>query len=83
MACGAATIMSDVSAAREIIDNDLNGILINPLNTEESAHRILNLLKDPDLLKKIGDAATLKVRKKFAGSQLMVENMACYLETAG
>jgi hypothetical protein len=57
--------------------------LINPLNTEESAHRILNLLKDPDLLKKIGDAATLKVGKKFAGSQLMVENMACYLETAG
>jgi len=83
MACGAATIMSDVSAAREIIDDDVNGILINPLDTEGSARRLLNLLKEPELLRKIGDAATLKVKNKFAGSKLMAENMACYLETAG
>ena len=60
---GAAVIGSNVGGIRYQIRDGVNGFLVSSI--EETADRIVQLLKDKDLRQRLGKAAKATVRRKF------------------
>jgi trehalose synthase len=66
---GAAVIGGNVGGIRHQIEDGVNGFLVN--NIEQSAARIVELLKDPALRERLGRNAKQAVRKRFLMTRLM------------
>jgi trehalose synthase len=64
-------IGGDVGGIRIQIQNGTNGYLVK--SPQECAHRIVALLKDPDLSRSIGDAGREKVRSDFLLPRLALD----------
>jgi glycosyltransferase involved in cell wall biosynthesis len=65
MTAGVPVIATKVGAVPEVIENNHNGLLIEPANSEELAKAIKNLLKNKDLREKIVKEAKKTVEEKF------------------
>ena len=74
---GAAVIGGNVGGIRYQIDNGINGFLVS--STEETADRIVQLIKDEKLRVKIGKQAKKSVRKYF----LLTRYLEQYLDLLG
>jgi len=57
MACGLPSIVTKVGGIPDIIENDVNGILIEPKNTGNLEDQILRCAVDEEFRKKIGENA--------------------------
>lgn len=66
MSCGLPVVATNVGAISTAIDNNQNGILINPKAPEELAKAILSLYENDMLRKKLGFAARLSVEENFS-----------------
>jgi trehalose synthase len=66
---GASVIGGKVGGIRYQIEDGVNGFLVETV--EEAAQRIVALLKDADLRKRLGDRARESVRSKFLMTRLM------------
>lgn len=66
MACSKPVIASNIGGPKEIIDNEVNGLLVPPANPEKIAEKIINLLEDKQLRKKIGENARKKAIEKYS-----------------
>lgn len=64
MACGVVTICSPVGENNYLIRDGENGFLAN--ETEEWVAKIKKLIKDPDLIKKLGKAGQKTIEKKYS-----------------
>lgn len=51
--------------SKEIVENELSGYVINPLNIEEMSKKILELLNNPTKAEKMGQAGYQRVLKNF------------------
>jgi trehalose synthase len=60
---GAAVIGGNVGGIRYQIDDGVNGFLVSTV--EDAADRIVTLLKDPDLRRRLGKQARKTVQEKF------------------
>jgi trehalose synthase len=60
---GAAVVGGNVGGIRYQIKDGVNGFLVS--DVEEAAERIVQLIKDPDLRKRLGEKARETVREKF------------------
>jgi D-inositol-3-phosphate glycosyltransferase len=69
MACARPVVALDVDAMHEIIDDGVDGLLVQPNDQDGLAASILKLLGDPQLSKRLGDAARTKVVAKFTWDQ--------------
>ena len=65
MACGKVVIATDMGGPREIIENKIDGFLVNP-KADELAKTILEILNDEELIKSMGKNARKKVFEKFS-----------------
>ncbi len=65
MACGRPVIASRVGGIFSAITHEETGLLIPPSSSEAIAEKILLLLKNPELARKIGEAGKEHVRKNF------------------
>jgi glycosyltransferase involved in cell wall biosynthesis len=65
MACGVPVVASNVCAIPEVIDNGVNGILIQPGAVEGLSEAICLLLSDETLRKRMGDSARKTVLERF------------------
>jgi glycosyltransferase involved in cell wall biosynthesis len=65
MSMGKPVIGSDVGGIPEVIDNDLNGFLVECRNPQQLAEKILDLLSNETLRKRMGQSAMHKVQDKF------------------
>ncbi|RJP72927.1 MAG: glycosyltransferase [Candidatus Zixiibacteriota bacterium] len=74
---GTPVIGGDVGGIRLQIENGENGFLVS--SVEEAAERIVQLLKDPELARKLGRAGRETVREKF----LMSRYLENYLDLFG
>jgi trehalose synthase len=65
----AAVIGGNVGGIKHQIEHGVNGFLVN--DVEETARRIVSLLKDPKLRERLGRNAHESVRKRFLMTRLM------------
>jgi trehalose synthase len=66
---GAAVVGGNVGGIRHQIRDGENGFLVDTV--DQAADRIVQLLRDPDLRKRIGAQARETVREKFLMSRLL------------
>jgi len=70
---GAPVIGGNVGGIRRQIEDGVNGFLVD--SVEEAAERIVAVLKDPDLGRRLGQRARATVRERFLMTRLMEEWM--------
>jgi glycosyltransferase involved in cell wall biosynthesis len=78
MACGTAIINSNRTSGPELIDDKVNGLLIDPDDINGLAQAILSLLKDPELCFKLGRAGNEKVKAFFDIDIIARQTLAFY-----
>ena len=66
MALKKAIVASDIGWATEVIDDGINGFLVNPKNHKEYADKVLELLGNKELRNRFGIEARKKVEQKFS-----------------
>jgi len=62
----------------EVVIDGITGYIVNPLNVEVMAEKIIDLLKNPDKANKFGQAGYLKVKTEFNLRKKAEELLACY-----
>jgi glycogen(starch) synthase len=78
MACGTAVINSNRTSGTELIDDNVDGMLIDPDNITQIASSILYLLNHPDDCKALSKKGNEKVRREFEISKLAVQTVQFY-----
>jgi trehalose synthase len=73
---GAAVIGGNVGGIRHQIEDGVNGFLVN--DVAGAAQRIVQLVQDPALRSRVGEAAKETVRRRFLMSRLMEEVLDLY-----
>lgn len=71
MYLGKAIIATNVSGIPEIIEDGINGILVGPQNVDELSKAIIRLLKDRELLGKLGKEAERYARLHFDSKSIV------------
>ncbi len=66
MACGKTVVASKYGGIKNVITNEENGFLVDPVNTEEFATIMIKLLEDQNLNKKIGLAAHNNIFQNYS-----------------
>jgi glycosyltransferase involved in cell wall biosynthesis len=65
MACGLACTASNVGGAKILIQNNKNGLLFEPGNLKQLQSRILALVNNSDLRKRLGDNASSRIKGEY------------------
>jgi len=78
MVCGTAVINSNRTSGPELIEDNVNGLLIDPDDAGQIASAILYLLNNPDACQKLADKGNETVKTQFEISKVAVENIEFY-----
>jgi len=78
LATGKAVVASETGPGHEIIDEGVTGLLCNPLDPSSIADKIIRLLKDSDLRKRLGAAARKMVVERYSLPMLVDRNIGYY-----
>ena len=79
MAMGAPVIASNVGGVPELMTNDV-GILVPPKDSEALAQSIINLLEQPELMRKMGEAAHKRAFTYFQPLEFVRQFEKLYIE---
>ncbi|MCE5310972.1 MAG: glycosyltransferase family 4 protein [Acidobacteriales bacterium] len=66
MACGCATVASNVGGVPELIMHGETGLLFRPDDLEDLAYQLSTLIKEPSLRHRLGKAAANRARTQFS-----------------
>ena len=80
MASGKPVIISDIPGVREVIEEGVEGLLVEPMNAEDLAEKINILLSDAALRKKMGEHGRRKVEEKFTWDKVVRQIEEVYKE---
>ncbi|HMF92362.1 MAG TPA: glycosyltransferase [Candidatus Angelobacter sp.] len=83
MSADLPVVATAAGGSKEIIENEVNGLLVPPGNREELAAAVLRLLRNPKLAKRMAHAGQEHVRKRFSFDRLMAELDQLYKEPLG
>ena len=78
MAMEKALVTSDIGWAKEVMENGETGFTVDPQDHAEFAKKILLLLNDPELARKMGEAARQRVVEKFSTEVVVEQNIRFY-----
>lgn len=78
MASGLAVIATDTDGFKEVINNNVDGFIVPKENPNEIALKLLDLIKDPTLIKKIGNNAYLSVLNKYDWNASVTNMLSIY-----
>lgn len=78
MAMQKPIVASNIGWATEMIEEDVEGFLVNPKDHVTYANKIVTLLKNTELQKQFGLAAKQKVLQKFSIEVVAKQSMAFY-----
>jgi glycosyltransferase involved in cell wall biosynthesis len=78
MALQKPIVASNIGWATEIIDDGVDGFLVNPKDHTTYANKIVALLEDPELQIQFGTAARKKVEHKFSMEIVAKQSLAFY-----
>ena len=65
MASSRPLIASNMPIVRELVREDVDGLLFSPNDSDDLANKVLKLLNDADLSKRLADSATARALTKF------------------
>ena len=78
MAMQKAIVASNIGWASEVIDDGVNGFIIDPKNHHNYAEKVLELLNDVEMRTKFGVEARKKVQQKFSIEVIAKQSLAFY-----
>lgn len=78
MALQKPIVASNIGWAKEIIDDGVDGFLVNPTAHTTYAERIVQLLENPELQREFGTAARKKVVQKFSVEVVAQQSLIFY-----
>ena len=70
-ACGLPAVVSNWPGSRLTLDNTRTGLLVKPNKPAALAEKLIFLLENPDLMKKMGELAVKRVQEKYAWSKII------------
>lgn len=79
MACGVAPVITNVGAAKEIIEDGVTGLLFEPGDPNDLARKILMLREKKEQGMEMGQRARLGVEKQFSYERYVKETEQYYL----
>lgn len=78
MAMQKPIVASNIGWATEVIDDGVNGFLVNPKQHQEYANRILDFLENLELQKDFGEKGREKIVEKFSVTVVAQQSLAFY-----
>lgn len=78
MACGTPVIISDRFSAREIIQNDKDGFLVDVMNPHILANQIAKILKDQEIIESMRIKAHNRIVDHFSIEKTLADNVNFY-----
>ena len=80
MACGLPVVATKVSGNVDLIEDGINGFLVEPGNPKALASAIEKVLNDENLSKKMGEANRKKIEKYYSLEKVVSSYIAIYKE---
>jgi glycosyltransferase involved in cell wall biosynthesis len=80
LAAGCVVIASDVGGIREILTDGTTGMLVKPRDVNALANRLLWVLSDAPLRKRLSAAGQSYVRERFGREQVIDQIESLYVE---
>ncbi len=65
MACGIPLIASNLKGVRRVVYPGINGLLVEPKNSDDIAQKINHLIKNPELRKQFSELGLKMVKEKY------------------
>jgi len=81
MASGVPVIVSNTGGFSEIVENDVNGLKVEPNNSDELSHAISYLLDNPDVAERLKREALIKVETTYNWRSIAERTKDLYLKT--
>jgi glycosyltransferase involved in cell wall biosynthesis len=81
MAVGTPVITTPVGGIPEIMINGINGILIPSCDPSTLSSAIMDLIKDPEKIKKIGNKAAFDIRRSLPDAEIRDKMINAYNQT--
>jgi glycosyltransferase involved in cell wall biosynthesis len=78
MAMGKPVVASNIGWAKEVIDDGIDGFLIDPRQHSEYANKIIQFLQNKGLQKELGIEARKKIERKFSISVVAQHSLSFY-----
>ncbi|SEG51663.1 glycosyltransferase family 4 protein [Flavobacterium urumqiense] len=78
MAMGKPVVASNIGWATEVIDDGIDGFLVDPSQHSEFADKIIQLLQNEELQKELGIEARKKIERKFSMSIVAQQSLLFY-----
>lgn len=66
MLAGRAVVGTDIDAIGEIIDHEVDGLLVDPCNSQQLTKAIATLIANPDLRQKLAQSAQIKAQQQLS-----------------
>ncbi|MBU3888542.1 glycosyltransferase family 4 protein [Methylosinus sporium] len=79
-ACARALITTDAPGCREVVTHEIDGLLVPVGDTKALASAIARLLDQPELARRLGEAARKKALSKFDEQIVIAQTFAVYEE---
>jgi len=83
MATQLPMVATAVGGVPEIIEDGVNGLLARSADPDDLADKILRLYRDPDLRKRLGEAARRKVLEKYTADRIVRMYLDVYGRVVG
>lgn len=80
MQAGRPIVCTDTGGNPELVHDNCNGLLIPVGDVRALADRLIRLLSDSELARRLGEAARETVRSSYTHTRMVTEQMACYDE---
>jgi glycosyltransferase involved in cell wall biosynthesis len=71
-------VATKVGGVPEMIDDNINGLLVQPKNSQALAEKIIYLIENPEIGQKLAKRARQKVIKKFSLEKMIRETKSVY-----
>jgi glycosyltransferase involved in cell wall biosynthesis len=78
MACGRAVVATDAGDIPSLVDDGNTGFVVRRGDDEALVNRMLRLVSDRDLCRRMGEAGRSKAEREFGLNRLVEETLAAY-----
>jgi glycosyltransferase involved in cell wall biosynthesis len=82
-ASGLPVVATDVGGTRELVEDGVTGLLVEPRNPGQIAEGVLQLLAAPDLMHRMGVAGAERMRRFFSLESCVAQHVRIYAAALG